>query len=164
MIIPEENRKDLADIPKNVTESLEIRPVRWIDEVLDIALERPLTSDRAQGEGDNAAARGEERPVRNGRATARDEFNLRAAVSAAALSRAAARFLPYRVMFDSPRNTRRASCCAAYVRTGIKIAPRSRRRQMSGRLRGIEARIQRDFASRDERVSTRSNSMRVAVP
>jgi ATP-dependent Lon protease len=40
VIIPEENRKDLADIPKNVTESLQIRPVRWIDEVLDIALER----------------------------------------------------------------------------------------------------------------------------
>ena len=43
VIIPEENRKDLADIPANVTESLEIRPVKWIDEVLDIALERPLT-------------------------------------------------------------------------------------------------------------------------
>ncbi|HET6632391.1 MAG TPA: endopeptidase La [Rhodanobacteraceae bacterium] len=42
VIIPEENRKDLADIPANVTESLELRPVRWIDEVLDIALERPL--------------------------------------------------------------------------------------------------------------------------
>src|SRR5690606_35149345 len=37
VIIPEENRKDLADIPKNVTESLDIRSARWIDEVLDIA-------------------------------------------------------------------------------------------------------------------------------
>ena len=43
VIIPEENKKDLVDIPKNVTETLEIHPVRWIDEVLDIALERPLT-------------------------------------------------------------------------------------------------------------------------
>lgn len=43
VIIPEENRKDLADIPKNVTDSIDIRPVKWIDEVLDIALERPLT-------------------------------------------------------------------------------------------------------------------------
>ncbi|MDR3388903.1 MAG: endopeptidase La [Rudaea sp.] len=43
VIIPEENEKDLAEIPKNVTESLTIKPVRWIDEVLDIALERPLT-------------------------------------------------------------------------------------------------------------------------
>jgi ATP-dependent Lon protease len=42
VIIPEENAKDLADIPANVTEGLNILPVRWIDEVLDIALERPV--------------------------------------------------------------------------------------------------------------------------
>jgi ATP-dependent Lon protease len=42
VIIPDENQKDLADIPKNITDSLTIKPVRWIDEVLDIALERPL--------------------------------------------------------------------------------------------------------------------------
>jgi ATP-dependent Lon protease len=52
VIIPDENVKDLAEIPKNVTESLSIRPVRWIDEVLDIALERPLTpqSGKVQNE------------------------------------------------------------------------------------------------------------------
>ncbi|TKR32901.1 endopeptidase La [Luteimonas gilva] len=43
VIIPDENRKDLADIPKNVTQHLKIVPVKWIDEVLDLALERPLT-------------------------------------------------------------------------------------------------------------------------
>ncbi|MBS0212823.1 MAG: endopeptidase La [Proteobacteria bacterium] len=42
VIIPEENRKDLADIPRNVTQGMKIIPVRWIDEVLDIALERSL--------------------------------------------------------------------------------------------------------------------------
>ncbi len=42
VIIPDENLKDLADIPKNVTEGLDIRAVRWIDEVLDIALIHPL--------------------------------------------------------------------------------------------------------------------------
>ncbi|SFS19393.1 ATP-dependent Lon protease [Dyella sp. OK004] len=42
VIIPEDNKKDLADIPANITGSLDIHPVRWIDEVLDIALERPL--------------------------------------------------------------------------------------------------------------------------
>jgi len=42
VIIPEENRKDLAEIPRNVTQGMRIIPVRWIDEVLDIALERPL--------------------------------------------------------------------------------------------------------------------------
>ncbi|MGI8560800.1 MAG: endopeptidase La, partial [Luteimonas sp.] len=43
VIIPEENRKDLADIPKTVTDAMRIVPVKWIDEVLDLALERPLS-------------------------------------------------------------------------------------------------------------------------
>jgi len=38
VLIPEENRKDLTEIPKNVTDSLDIRPVKWIDEVLHLAL------------------------------------------------------------------------------------------------------------------------------
>ena len=41
MIIPAENEKDLADIPKTVLEKLEIKPVRWIDDVLAIALLTP---------------------------------------------------------------------------------------------------------------------------
>ncbi len=56
VIIPEENRKDLADIPKNVTGSLKIHPVRWIDEVLDLALERP-PGPSARVDGDNPVAR-----------------------------------------------------------------------------------------------------------
>lgn len=40
MLIPEQNVKDLADIPDNVKNKLEIVPVRWIDKVLEIALER----------------------------------------------------------------------------------------------------------------------------
>ena len=46
VLIPEENVKDLQEIPDNVKSGLEIVPVRWIDKVLDIALERqpvPLT-------------------------------------------------------------------------------------------------------------------------
>ena len=42
VLIPQENEKDLADIPKNVTAGLKIIPVRWIDEVLDLALTQPL--------------------------------------------------------------------------------------------------------------------------
>ncbi|WP_018403672.1 endopeptidase La [Marinobacter gelidimuriae] len=38
VIIPDENIRDLKEIPENIKESLEIRPVKWIDEVLDIAL------------------------------------------------------------------------------------------------------------------------------
>ncbi len=50
VIIPEENRKDLADIPKSVTEQMKIVPVRWIDEVLDLALERPPAPNPTSGE------------------------------------------------------------------------------------------------------------------
>ena len=46
-MIPEENRKDLADIPKNVTQGMKIIPVKWIDEVLDVALVRPLAPENA---------------------------------------------------------------------------------------------------------------------
>ena len=48
VIIPEENVKDLAEIPDNVKQGLEIVPVKWIDKVLSIALERqpvPLTEE-----------------------------------------------------------------------------------------------------------------------
>lgn len=39
VLIPEENVKDLQDIPENVKNQLEIVPVRWIDRVLEVALE-----------------------------------------------------------------------------------------------------------------------------
>lgn len=38
VIIPQENERDLVDLPKNIKSNLDIRPVRWIDEVLEIAL------------------------------------------------------------------------------------------------------------------------------
>jgi ATP-dependent Lon protease len=38
VIIPDENVRDLKEIPENIKESLDIRPAKWIDEVLDIAL------------------------------------------------------------------------------------------------------------------------------
>ena len=65
VIIPEENRKDLADIPANVTESLQIRPVKWIDEVLDIALEHPVTPSihNATVEAAGAQAKSTEREI-----------------------------------------------------------------------------------------------------
>lgn len=48
VLIPEENVKDLAEIPDNVKNAIEIVPVRWIDKVLELALERkpePLPDD-----------------------------------------------------------------------------------------------------------------------
>ncbi len=45
VLIPEENKKDLVDIPKNIKSKLEIIPVRWIDAVLELALtEQPKPS------------------------------------------------------------------------------------------------------------------------
>ncbi len=41
VLIPDDNVRDLKEIPENIKESLEIRPVKWIDEVLDIALAYP---------------------------------------------------------------------------------------------------------------------------
>jgi ATP-dependent Lon protease len=41
VLIPSESEKDLAEIPENIKGKLDIRPVKWIDEVLDVALERP---------------------------------------------------------------------------------------------------------------------------
>ena len=48
VMIPEENTKDLQEIPENVKNGLEIIPVKWIDQVLKVALERqpvPLTDE-----------------------------------------------------------------------------------------------------------------------
>ena len=48
VIIPQENAKDLQEIPANVKAGLEIIPVKWIDQVLQVALERqpvPLTDE-----------------------------------------------------------------------------------------------------------------------
>jgi ATP-dependent Lon protease len=38
VLIPDENRKDLAEMPANILENLKIHPVKWIDEVLELAL------------------------------------------------------------------------------------------------------------------------------
>ncbi|MEO8039741.1 MAG: endopeptidase La [Betaproteobacteria bacterium] len=51
VLIPQENVKDLAEIPDNIKNRLDIHPVKWIDQVLELALERmpsPLP-EKAQG-------------------------------------------------------------------------------------------------------------------
>ena len=40
VLIPEENTKDLAEIPDNIKNKLDIHPVKWIDQVFEMALER----------------------------------------------------------------------------------------------------------------------------
>jgi ATP-dependent Lon protease len=50
VLIPDENKRDLADIPKNIQSKLDIRPVKWIDEVLDVALQHMPVPLPEQGE------------------------------------------------------------------------------------------------------------------
>lgn len=51
VLIPSENVKDLEDIPANIKEEIEIKAVKWIDEVIQLALERmPEPADPEQAE------------------------------------------------------------------------------------------------------------------
>jgi ATP-dependent Lon protease len=69
VLIPDENTRDLAEIPENIKENLDIRPVKWIDEVLEVALSRmPEPLDEAEkevvksGEGQAAESTNSIRP------------------------------------------------------------------------------------------------------
>ncbi|MEO1898834.1 MAG: S16 family serine protease, partial [Methylococcales bacterium] len=52
VLIPYENEKDLSEIPENVKKNLDIKPVRWIDEVLEVALQHLPTPIKT---GDDAS-------------------------------------------------------------------------------------------------------------
>ena len=57
VLIPEENERDLKEIPDNIKSSLDIRPVKWIDQVLDVALtHQPSPLSEAEQEEDLALA------------------------------------------------------------------------------------------------------------
>ena len=65
VMIPEENVKDLQDIPENVKSQIEIIPVRWVDKVLEVALEsQPQPLPDEEGAKDAAAAPVVEAPVK----------------------------------------------------------------------------------------------------
>jgi ATP-dependent Lon protease len=69
VLIPEENAKDLADIPKNIKKELEIKTVRWIDEVLEFALaSRPVPAAEAPDPGEPDAAKALEDKEKGARA------------------------------------------------------------------------------------------------
>jgi ATP-dependent Lon protease len=48
VIIPKDNERDLEEIPDNVKKDLAIHPVKWIDDVLDIALQEPVESFKVE--------------------------------------------------------------------------------------------------------------------
>ena len=50
VLIPQENEKDLAEIPKNIKDKLNIVPVKWIDQVLEVALQHmPVPAGESKG-------------------------------------------------------------------------------------------------------------------
>ncbi len=61
-LIPEENVKDLAEIPDNVKNSLEIVPVKWIDKVLELALVHRPQPLPEEGEDTTSAPARRRRP------------------------------------------------------------------------------------------------------
>jgi len=60
VIIPEENKKDLVDMPANITSSMDIHPVRWVEEALGIALARPLQPNPPRASSELPAVSAEE--------------------------------------------------------------------------------------------------------
>ncbi len=55
VLIPKENEKDLVEIPQNILKDLKIKPVRWIDEVLELALQ--YLPEVVAGEGEASSER-----------------------------------------------------------------------------------------------------------
>lgn len=57
VLIPEENRRDLKEVPDTIKDALDIRPVRWIDEVLEVALAEKSSSEPDESRQDDASGR-----------------------------------------------------------------------------------------------------------
>jgi ATP-dependent Lon protease len=64
VLIPEENVKDLAEIPDNIKGKLDIKPVKWIDEVLELALRNMPRPAAAEPEASADAKPRTKRPGR----------------------------------------------------------------------------------------------------
>ncbi|RUR34751.1 endopeptidase La [Vreelandella andesensis] len=55
VLIPEENRRDLKEVPENIKGALDIRPVQWIDEVLAVALHNDPIDESVSLKGSDPA-------------------------------------------------------------------------------------------------------------
>jgi ATP-dependent Lon protease len=70
VLIPEENRKDLVDVPKNILDDLDVKPCRWVDQVLELALEHaPVPLDETKAAATEPAKDGEGKPEAGGLVT-----------------------------------------------------------------------------------------------
>ncbi len=67
VMIPEENRKDLKEIPDKILKDLDVKPVRWIEEVLEIALQsspKPLSEQEIKADEAGGAEKAVKKPKR----------------------------------------------------------------------------------------------------
>ncbi len=68
VLIPDENSRDLKEIPDNIKADLEIKPVKWIEEVLEVALERmpePLSDEEFWGTDSGDASAVDEKSTKS---------------------------------------------------------------------------------------------------
>ena len=67
VLIPKENERDLVEMQKNIKQNLDIRPVQWIDEVLDVALvDAPEPRDDTNAEQKEKSAQKSEKESKDG--------------------------------------------------------------------------------------------------
>jgi len=69
VLIPEDNRKDLTEIPKNILDKLDIKPVQWIEQALDVALQYqpdPLESANVDGESSTVSRKSKAQNKKSG--------------------------------------------------------------------------------------------------
>jgi ATP-dependent Lon protease len=72
VLIPDENEKDLVEIPDNIKGNLDIRPVKWIDEVLGVALtQQPMPQQQSDAAPSATAGTTEESADKRGRRNGR---------------------------------------------------------------------------------------------
>ena len=77
VMIPEENVKDLQDIPENVKNHLEIVPVKWIDRVLEVALDFRAAAAARRRSGQGGPSGRQDRGAANAGARRRGDLALR---------------------------------------------------------------------------------------
>ena len=71
VMIPHENEKDLVEIPDEILSGLTIKPVRWIDEVLDVALAQSPVGAEAKSTGGDDALKSSEAAEKDKKGSAR---------------------------------------------------------------------------------------------
>ena len=65
VLIPIENKRELSEIPKNIKQDLEIKPVKWIDEVFELALQHMPQPRLIEGESASPTRGGQKKAAKS---------------------------------------------------------------------------------------------------